>query len=167
MNTLVKDKSNKDFSRNLAKITFPIERSESTGPGTETLWAEALGGEQYRLDNSPFYVYEVSYNDVVFAKQTSEILLFQRVRKRGGHSTYRIFLTRPLDEQEFQQYWKPFGSLGCTYEGKNKRLIAIDVPPTSDIRQVYALLERGEDAKLWEFEEGHCGHSLKRKSGPC
>jgi Domain of unknown function (DUF4265) len=52
---------------------------------------------------------------------------------------------------------------GCTFEGAREKLLAVDVPPRADIYGVYALLQRGEDAGAWEFEEGHCGHPLQGK----
>lgn len=52
-------------------------------------------------------------------------------------------------------------SLGCEFEAITERFRAIDVPPPSDIYQVYDVLERGQDQGLWLFEEGHVGHVLK------
>ncbi len=57
--------------------------------------------------------------------------------------------------------WRRLQELGCTYERANRRLIAIDVPPRTDVYAVYRVLEEGEKAKYWEFEEGHCGHPLR------
>jgi hypothetical protein len=35
------------------------------------------------------------------------------------------------------------------------------VPPNADVYAVHEVLERGGQAKRWEFEEGHCGHRLR------
>lgn len=145
----------------LTKITFPVDPKATSGPVTETLWAEVLGGGRYRLDNSPFYVYGVSYGDVVSAKG-KDGLLFTDVAERGGHSTYRIFLSERMKNQKARkQLLKPLNSLGCTYEGTGGRLVTIDVPPQADIDKVYDLLEKGEAEKIWEFEEAHHGHLLR------
>ena len=43
---------------------------------------------------------------------------------------------------------------------KNMFLLAVDVPPDTDINVVYTLLDKGEKDGIWSFEEGHCGHSF-------
>lgn len=103
----------------LVKIAFELPKDDPSPHGVETVWAEALGKERYRLDNSPFYVYGVSYGDVVVAKSEQGQLVFAGVAERGGHSTYRIFLTKELVEEEFKRRWKAFDGLGCSYEGAN------------------------------------------------
>jgi len=146
----------------LVKIAFELPKDDPSPHGIETVWAEALGMERYRLDNSPFYMYGVSYGDVVLAKVAHGQLVFAGVAERGGHSTYRIFLTKKFGEEDFKKHWKPFEKLGCAYEVATKRLIVIDVPPEADIYKVYKLLEDGEAAGVWDFEEGHCGHPVKK-----
>jgi hypothetical protein len=47
---------------------------------------------------------------------------------------------------------------GCSYE--EGVVLSVDVPPSVDIYAVYDLLEAGEIAGVWAFEEGHCGHPL-------
>jgi len=58
--------------------------------------------------------------------------------------------------------WKPLAALGCSYEQATKRLMSVDIPPTANIYQAYALLEKGEHNQMWDFEEAHCGHPFKR-----
>jgi hypothetical protein len=128
--------------------------------GVETLWAAPLGDGRYRLRNVPFLAYGFSEDDVVNAAESDGRLVVAEVAERSGHSTYRIFFPQPTDEAAFGPLWKPLADLGCTYERANTRLIAVDVPPDANVYAVYAVLERGEEAKQWEFEEGHCGHRL-------
>ena len=146
----------------LVKIVFRLSENQHHGHGAETIWAEKLVDGRYRLDNSPFYVYGVSYGDIVIAKPEQGQLTFSSVAGRGGHSTYRLFLANELGEEGFKKHWEVFAKQGCSYEGATKRLIAIDVPPEADIYTVYKLLEKGEALGVWEFEEGYCGHPLKQ-----
>jgi hypothetical protein len=129
--------------------------------GVETVWAEPLGNGLYRLRNVPFMACGYSEQDVVNAAEINGQLSVTAVAERSGHSTYRVFLSEPMDNEAFRPLWEPLGKLGCTYERANRRLIGIDVPPESDVYAVYSLLEKGEQAKQWEFEEGHCGHPLR------
>lgn len=86
--------------------------------------------------------------------------VFDGVSIRGGHSTCRIALQIPTESDAFHKQWNPLEKIGCSYEGMNGRILAIDVPPSADIYNVFALLEAGETAGVWVFEEGHCGHAF-------
>ncbi len=133
------------------KIAFPYDQ------GMETMWATPLEDGTYEVDNSPFDVYEISYRDVVAARSEAGMLHFERVVKRGGHSTYRVKLKPGAGHDHFMKYWPELALLGCTFEGASghRRLYAIDVPQTSIVARVYACLEKLEKAGVWEFEEAH------------
>jgi hypothetical protein len=150
----------------LVKILF--ELPEDSPYGAESLWAEKVAEGKYRLDNSPFYAYGYSYKDVVSAAEKDGALVVTEPCIRGGHSTYRVYLAEGLtvDSPEFETYWRRLKLLGCTYEGASNRLLSIDVPPAADIFSVYRILQDGERAGVWEFEEGHCGHSTEREAAP-
>ena len=49
-----------------SKVLFRVPADDGSAQ-VETLWATSLGNDQYRLENSPFYAYSVSWKDVVFA----------------------------------------------------------------------------------------------------
>jgi hypothetical protein len=143
----------------LVKIRFFLpEEDRDGGIVSEGMWATSLGDGRYRLDNIPFFIYDVSYNDLVSAEDVEGILTFRLVVRSGGHSTYRVFhrdkaVATPaaLDER-----LAALRALGASTEGA-KRVTAIDVPPDADIDAIYALLEAGEAEDFWGFEEGHFG----------
>jgi hypothetical protein len=120
-----------------------------------------IGKDLYRLDNVPFYVYGVSYKDVVRARKADSLFEFRKVEERGGHSTYRIFLVNDSTRSRFKEYWKALERLVCSYEKGTEILIAMDVPLEADIYKAYQVLEKGEEDGIWDFEEGYCGHLLK------
>jgi Domain of unknown function (DUF4265) len=130
--------------------------------GTESLWAESLGADRYRLANSPFVVYGLSHRDIVIAKSDEEGLLqFVDVSERGGHSTYRLLLSNLISSNQFRlAHWPAFRILGCTFEQAGERLFAIDVPSESDVAAIYHELEAGESKGLWEFEEANFEHTI-------
>ena len=59
----------------------------------------------------------------------------------------------------FARCWAPLEDLGCTFE--EGTVLAVDVPPSANIYDVYRLLDAGASAGAWDFEEGHCGHPLR------
>src|SRR5580704_6605336 len=139
-----------------------LDLSKDNGPvATESLWAEPAGNRLFRLRNVPFFAHGFSERDVVRVEESGGKFVVTGTEERGGHSTYRIFLPTETTEKKFAGDWEPLEKLGRTYERANRRLVAIDVPPRADIYAVYAVLEDGEKDGLWEFEEGHCGHSLR------
>ena len=88
----------------------------------------------------------------------------EEVAVSGGHSTYRIMMPSKRGAENnpiFEEYWKPLEEIGCSFEGFDATIIAVDVPPQTDIYKAFNLLQAGEDDGVWSFEEGHCGHQLK------
>lgn len=142
----------------LSRVSFRRESGE-----LETLWGEQISQNVFRLDNSPFYIFGISLADCVRAHpdERSGAYVFDEVVRHSGHSTYRIYSEHEFSESDpaFAAWWNRLSAFGCSYEGHHGFLLSIDVPPTADIFAVYAVLEEGEAAGVWEFEEGHCGHS--------
>jgi len=147
----------------LERIRFDLPPSDWHDHAAERLWAEALGHDRYRLRNSPFYAYGVSFEDIVKARR-DEVgqLVFETVVIRGGRSTYRLFAQTELDSESSRSSWQKLEALGCRYES-NGRLISVDVPATTDIYEVYAQLEQGVRDRAWDFEEAHCGHEVTQR----
>lgn len=61
------------------------------------------------------------------------------------------------ESPNFLRHWTPIENLGCRYEGVDGKLLAVAVPPSADVHEVYRPLEAGEAGGVWDFEEGHCG----------
>lgn len=147
-----------ESNEGLVKVVFDVPEKDGSVLKTESLWAEPVGEDRYRLRNVPFLVFGFSEQDVITAKEDNGALAVTGVAARGGHSTYRLVLPEDTNEETFLKDWVRLRELGCTYERATRRFVAIDVPPHADIHAVYQALEEGESACLWEFEEGHCGH---------
>ena len=146
----------------MQRIRFQLDQADWKGLEAESLWAKRIKRGQYVLKNSPFYAYGVSAEDTVAARSVERTLVFDRILKRGGHSTFRILLPEggSIKSRKFLKFWRRLEGLGCTFELASKHWLAVDVPPCARIDQVRLLLEKGEEASAWKFEEGHCGHKL-------
>lgn len=142
----------------LNKIIVTLKPSEWHGHAIETVWAERVSDNLFRIRNVPFYAKELSVEDIVLTEPKDGIYYLKFVSKRSGHSTYRIFLSKNIQAETFRKNWEPLEMIGCTYEKGQGSLFAIDIPPSVDIYKAYSLLEEGEKNGIWEFEEGHCGH---------
>jgi len=80
-----------DMVRPNAKVLFRVPRDDGTAE-VETLWATELGNDEYKIDNSPFYAYSVSWQDIVYAPfdPIEERPTFQRVVRKSGNRTVRV-----------------------------------------------------------------------------
>ena len=105
----------------------------------ETLWATPLGMSRYRLENSPFFAYSVSWRDVIEAEPIAngEIPAFVRVVEKSGNRTIRIIFNPPVnDSQESQAVLDKLVEMGCSYEGANPAFIAVNMPPSVNLAAV-------------------------------
>jgi hypothetical protein len=141
----------------LVRIVFPLDAEQSGGILTERLWAKPVSRDTYVLDNSPFYVYGISYKDIVRAECKRGEILFREVASRGGHSTYRLKLPPGKLHSYFLDLWSPLKQFGCTYEGASgdSRRYSVDIPPLVAVRRVYEILNDLEQSGICEFEEGY------------
>ena len=145
----------------LKKIYFILAPDEWHGYDTESVWAEEISKNKFRVGNSPFFAKGVSFEDIVATKRINHQDIYDKTLISSGHSTYRLLVKDHNFPEPFNSYWKPIEKLGVSYEENTKlalRMFALDIPPATDIEKVYALLEEGENAGIWDFEEGHFGH---------
>lgn len=150
-----------DFDERLVKVFVRLEPADWHDYETESVWAEPLNGGGYRVRSVPFYAMGISHDDVVRASLVDDRLFLEGVQCRGGHSTYRFITMHGITEDQWLPYWHALEDIGCTYERGSSRLFAVDIPPDVDIYKAYALLDAGEKAGVWGFQEAHCGHPLR------
>jgi hypothetical protein len=144
-----------------AKVRFRLEEADAVmGVEAELLWAIPLRRGIFKLDSIPFYVYGISNEDIVSAVTEGAIFEFDEVVSRGGHSTYRVLINDAagFESDSWIHHWPKLAALGCSFEIAKRRWIAIDVPGSSNVNAVYALLEQGVSEGIWSIDEGHCGH---------
>lgn len=121
-----------------AKVLFRVPEEDGSS-NVETLWAFDLGGDRYRLDNSPFYACSVSVGDVVYAPvdPSEERPTFARVLEKSGNRTVRVILDPPLaDGNPSDAVVQELLSMGCTYEGANRSYLCIVIPAECDFELV-------------------------------
>jgi hypothetical protein len=163
----------------MVKIFFePPGGDEDWHTKVESMWAtpidepSAPSGQVFRLENTPWYAFGVSWQDLVCAesrreiigddtpgrpKQEVNILYFTRVWKHSGRSTYLAFLSEEVttESPEWLKRWEPLERLGCTWEGMNARLLAVDVPPSIDLDAVEKTLEEGASNGVFDYQTQH------------
>lgn len=137
-----------------AHIAFQLEIDEDGYPpvGVETLWARRENNELI-VDNIPFFVLGVSYNDAIAVDTVDGRLMFKEVKRFGGHSTVRVIVN---DLQDKQRVINDFQQLGCATEiGPYESLVAIDIPPEVKVDPIRQYLEEGCNAEIFDYEEAN------------
>jgi hypothetical protein len=144
----------------LFKIVIPITESAWHPYTIEVIWATKVDHSRYRIENIPFYAHGLSYHDVIEAEGKGSELFIRDIATRSGHSTYRCYLRKDVKEMRFKELFVPLQKIGCTYERATASIFALNIPGKVDYWKAYELLQEGEMLKVWDFEEGHRGHSV-------
>ena len=122
----------------------------------ESVWA-TKEGENYRINNIPFFATNVALNDVVSAEEDDGALYFEELIKPSGHSTIQIIF---FNENDVSETGKQLEKLGCTWEGSHlKTLISVDVPKDVQYDVVKKYLEQGEKENRWSYKEACLAHN--------
>jgi len=120
----------------------------------ETLWAIPVDANLYRLDNSPFFAYGVSWQDVIEARPgEDQFLEYVRCVTKSGNRTVRvIFQDYQNDDQPAREILRELRNLGCSYEGMHPRMISINLPAKVDLDEVTSFLSE-QSGLQWEYAD--------------
>jgi hypothetical protein len=127
-----------DSNQPNAKVLFRVPGGDGSAD-VETLWATDLGDDRYQIDNSPFFAYSVSWQDVVYAPfdDTEGFPTFQRVITKSGNRTVRVLFEEGAEPgNQSDRVVHGLVALGCSYEGANSKFFSITVPPGIDLDAV-------------------------------
>lgn len=142
-----------DSSRPNAKVLFRVVNDDGSAD-IETLWATHLGVDDYKLDNSPFYAYGVSWEDVVSAPFNVDegFPTFARVVSKSGNRTVRVIFKAAIETgNDSDRVLQGLVTLGCSYEGANRKYFSVNVPPDVDLDVVRTYLI--EQNVTWEHAD--------------
>ena len=124
------------------KVLFRVPDDQG-GATVETLWAISLGSDKYKIDNSPFYAYGVSWQDTVFAPTDPQegLPTFQSIVAKSGNRTIRVIFDPPVSPGNVSdRALQGLLALGCTYEGANPGYMSVNIPPGTELQQVSSYL---------------------------
>ena len=119
-------------------------------PGSETMWAEPLGDDLFKVNNVPFFAYGISNGDVVRCKEREVI----EVVRPSGNRTLRVKFNNTLTQEQMQAIYEAIVGLGGEVEPGFPGLISINVPPAVDYDTLVSFLEGSDHADMLAFETG-------------
>jgi len=142
-----------DQDQPAAKVLFRVPNEDGSAE-VETLWAFDLGNDQYKIDNSPFYAYSVSAEDVVYAPFNNDegFPTFERIVSKSGNRTVRVIFDPPVEPgNESDVVLQGLVGLGCSYEGANEKYMSINIPTSVELDAVRTYLIQRNAA--WEHAD--------------
>ena len=147
-------------NKGMVKIVFFSEGK------SESMWAEPVGSDTYKLQNTPWDIYGVNCEDIVRAEPAADGMLeFVEVVAPSGYSTFRIMRREGVGKAKFTEALAPLLAVGCSYEQSFVRLYAISVPPEADLTYVTTALEAGATIGVWDWEPGSLDADGKPRAG--
>lgn len=119
----------------------------------ETMWA-TRSGENFELDNIPFFVKHISCGDL-FAAEYNEIegrYYYNQVIRHSGNTTLRIYFFNDTDFLPIQRQLAD--TYQCETAGYQKgNLLAVSIPEAVNYAPIRNFLLQGEENERWSFEE--------------
>ncbi|WP_026293255.1 DUF4265 domain-containing protein [Rudaea cellulosilytica] len=142
------------------KIIFELEQDADGYPPVkrEGLWAKPLLNGNFVIDNIPFYVAGISAEDEIEAERIDGELLFKKLLKPSGISTFRLILTDPTINATVRAQLE---TLGCKSEyNESMGLVAVEIPSTTPIHPFLAYIAAKKEEGELDFEESALRHKL-------
>jgi hypothetical protein len=136
------------------RVKIVVDLPNHWATGGEGLWARHLGGDEYELDNIPFYAYGLNYGDVVSARTDDPSLKPQvkEIVRSSGHRTLRIIFLDHSSEDYQRPYLDEIERYGASLERAHGTLVAIDVPPTGQYQELTQYLAALEQQGALSYE---------------
>jgi hypothetical protein len=122
--------------------------------GGESMWAQPLGNDLYKIENIPFYAYGLNFQDIVRATLDSDelILEIRELVEVNGHRTFRVFFKKNIDRQEQEKILDSMSGLGITYERADKTFVALDMKPEGNYQAIFDKLDEFFEKGILTFE---------------
>jgi len=135
------------------KMTFTLAKDEDGYPPDdfETLWVEDLGSNRYRIDNIPFYIVDISPDDIVEGIFVDGILRFNRLLGKSDISVIRIIF---FEKEGHSAVLNNLVSQGCKWEGGNLRMLySVEIPHEVSLDSIRKFLRNESSRGVLDYEE--------------
>lgn len=137
----------------LVKVRVDLPPGQLPGVGGEALWAEPLGGDLYRLRNTPFHALDLNFYDVVRAvPEPDGWLCITEVVRRSGHRTLRVVFDEQASDDAMAAVLDELDAANTRCERADRCFFALDVEPEGDYAAVCDRLRRLQQSGLLEYE---------------
>jgi Domain of unknown function (DUF4265) len=145
----------KDPNAGLVKIELPLlGAARESGYESESLWAEPLGGNLYRVWNLPVFAYNVDMRAVVECREPPEggLPVVTRVVEPGDCFVIRLFFSEAATEEQIQTVLDVLSARRALFEKANLRHWAVGLRTAADFDWVGPALEPHVQSGIVSFE---------------
>ena len=138
-----------NMSEEFVKLQLRTDCDDETY--VETPWAIPSGKNQYKLENMPFYAYDLSLHDIVEAVPQDEgFPLVTRVVAKSGNKTLRIIFNGEVGKsKKTETILDDLEEFGCEFECASPTYVVVTIPSNSDFDRITNHLT-DNDLK-WEY----------------
>lgn len=141
----------------MVKIHFHLERNEDGYPpiSVEAINATVIGDGLFRLDNTPFFVENVSYGDVIRATATSAegVYEFEEVVEQSRFIALSIIILSECIDGFLMEFFRGMEAVIEYGEFGVYRILAVAIPDSVDYESVRGKLRDLEGRELLSFAE--------------
>jgi hypothetical protein len=135
------------------KMFFFLEKDEDGYPpdDSETVWVEELKGNRYRIDNIPFYIRDISPEDIVTGRMVGENLVFDELLSKSMISVFRIVF---FDKSKAEGVLSKLVRAGCRWEGSHlANFYSVELPASVNIQAIKESLDIEASKDVLDYEE--------------
>lgn len=140
--------------KDMKKVNFHIKQDEDGYPPVkvESVWAKAISGGLYEVDNIPFFTRDATVGDrITVRKDEYGNLWFREAAERSTHSLIRVVF---FDRDCIEDVIKKLREIGCNTERMRPyNLVAVDVPDSVSLEAVQDFLELEYSKGRIDYEE--------------
>jgi hypothetical protein len=125
-----------------------------SGYETETLWAEPLGGNQYRIWNLPVFVYNLDMRAIVECEPDPEggLPIVTRVVEPGDCFTVRLYFSTQASDEQIQEVLDLLSERHALFEKYSRELWAVGLRTAEDYEWLGLSLAPFVRDAILEFE---------------
>ena len=139
------------------KIAIPLLGSaRDSGFESETVWAERLGENRYRIWNLPVFAYNIDMRAIVQCAPGSngELPVVVRVLEPGDCFVVRLFFSDSASDQDIESVLDLLKGKRALFEKYNRRLWAVGLRSTDDYDWLGPALDAYVERGILRFESG-------------
>lgn len=147
-----------DPHEGLVKICVQlVGKARDSGYESESLWAEPLGSNRYKVWNLPVFVYNLDMRAVVECRPDPDggLPIVTRVIEPGDCFVVRIYFEPAARDEQIQEVLDLLSTRDAIFEKCNRNLWAVGLRTLEDFDWVGPALQPFVDSNILVFESAY------------
>ena len=144
----------KDTENKNIKILFKLEKDSDGYPPVdwESLWAKQLDNNNCIIDNLPFYIYDLSFGDIISFSKVNDDFHFDKLIEKSFYSLIRVYCKNKdiMEKLKLELELK-----NCKWEYSNTfSLASIAIPKVILLNEIEIIISKYKNLDNIEYEIG-------------